>query len=40
MAAIRITYQSNTAVENQWAVTEVGGAYYRFWPRNAHECRF
>ena len=26
MAAIRITYQSNTAVENQWAVTEVGGA--------------
>lgn len=28
MASIRITYQSNTAVENQWVVTEVGGASY------------
>ena len=28
MASIRITYQSNTAVENQWVVTEVGGESY------------
>jgi len=28
MASIRITYQSNTAVDQQWVVTEVGGASY------------
>jgi hypothetical protein len=28
MASIRITYQSNTSVDQQWVVTEVGGASY------------